>query len=679
MGTDGRLLNRREFIKRSAIATAAAAYGLNLDIKIARANKLRLGKGKKVIVLGIDGMDPDMCEKMMSAGRLKNLSKLRQMGGFYRLGTSVPAHSPVAWANFITGANPGKHGIFSFLVKDPKQQFTIKSSIAQTTPGLGIPISGYTLPILKRPKTVLMRKSVPFWDYLDEAGIKSDIYLVPSNYPPSKSKNGNHRSLAGLGTTDLSGNVGTYHLFSEDGPDSPIIEKSKSVTSKLTFHNETASGTLIGPENYFLLKPEFAKTQFLVHRDTTFNGAVVEINRQKALIRKGQWSKWVKVTFEFSMPPFLPDITLHGICRFYLQNLQRPFKLYVSPINFDPSEPESRICTPENLSKKMVDELGLFGTLGFQEAFLARLYDVLDDSEYAAQSEEVLQERIKLFNYALENYTDGVIFFYFSSLDMQSHFFWWDCDQEHPVRSKSQAIMYHNHIKQLYDKMDSLVGEVLKRYGDDATIIVVSDHGFTQFTKFFSLNSWLRDNKYIRPGYCSILAPQASNSKYYAPDWAATRAFNVDKEGLYVNLKGREPLGAVDPDQREPLMQELIKKLESFRDTEGRPVIRKVYRTDQIYSGPQTKYAPDLVLGFHRGYTGVGTEAEGKIYDKIVFENTRSWSADHRFAAEEIPGVLFCNRPINTEFPSLVDMAPSILALFGLQRPGTMDGHNVIT
>lgn len=667
-------------MKQSAFKTAAIATGVNLYTDSAQA-KSSIYKKKKVIILGIDGMDPFLCEQMLAAGRLPNLDKIRKIGGYSRLGTSIPPQSPVAWANFITGSNPGKHGIFSFVGRDPRYNYKLRDSIAKTIPGVAIPVGKYALPIIRRPKTKLLRKGIPFWDYLDEVGIKSDIYFIPSNYPPNESKFNNHRTLSGMGTTDLMGSLGTYQFISENGPEKPR-KIYNGIHSKLTFKNETAAVQLLGPKNQFLIKPEYSQLSFLIHRDRKADAVIIEINNQKIILKKEEWSEWIKVNFELELP-FIPDADVNGICQFYLKRL-KPLELYISPINFNPANPESVVCQPKNLSKKMVKSMGLFATLGIQEAFKARNEGILDDIEYASQCELVLQERLNTFDYALENYSEGVLFFYFSSIDLQSHFFWWDKHSQkkypkHPYRSKSDAIRYHDHIKKLYVRMDNVVGKLLDKYGDKATIIVLSDHGFCNFCRFFNLNKWLLNNGYIRPSYCTALSPNQNDITAIPPDWSKTKAYGVGVNALFLNLKGRELSGSVTKEQRELLINELISKLKSIRDTDGSPVIREVYRGDEIYSGPAMDYAPDLVLGFHRGYRGINPDPQVSIIGQILSDAKGPWSADHSVAAEEVPGVLFCNRPIDSKSPSLIDIAPSILELYELQTPDTMDGHSVLS
>jgi predicted AlkP superfamily phosphohydrolase/phosphomutase len=163
-------------------------------------------------------------------------------------------------------------------------------------------------------------------------------------------------------------------------------------------------------------------------------------------------------------------------------------------------------------------------------------------------------------------------------------------------------------------------------------------------------------------------------------DWSRTQAYGLGLNGLYLNLKGRERDGIVEPgDQREALLTELTSRLEAVTDFNGQRVIRRAYRADQVYSGSATDLAPDLIVGYHRGYRASWATCLGDLTDQVLLDNDSAWSADHCADALEVPGVLFSNRPLRGETPSLVDVAPSILAEFGLTTPATMSGRSVLT
>jgi predicted AlkP superfamily phosphohydrolase/phosphomutase len=219
-------------------------------------------------------------------------------------------------------------------------------------------------------------------------------------------------------------------------------------------------------------------------------------------------------------------------------------------------------------------------------------------------------------------------------------------------------------------KLDAVVGSLVDRYGDNATIIVMSDHGFANFGRQFNLNSWLRAFGYLGPAECTSIMRDV--------DWSQTLAYGLGINGLYLNLKGRERDGLVEPgEQREAVLAELIARLEAVTDVDGKRVIRGVYRSDGLYKGDATALAPDLIVGYARGYRASWATCLGDLTDEILLDNDSAWSADHCADALEVPGVLFSNRPIRGRAPSLVDLAPTILAEFGLPTPPQMVGKHV--
>jgi predicted AlkP superfamily phosphohydrolase/phosphomutase len=473
-----------------------------------------------------------------------------------------------------------------------------------------------------------------------------------------------------MGTPDMLGTYGTYQHYAENGPSEPVDEGG-GVRSRITFDGETAKAWITGPSNDFLAEPRPVTVEFLVHRDRQANGVVIELQGKKMLLQAGQWSRWTRIQFALSTPRFVPDKKVGGICRFYLQEVAPNFRLYVTPINIDPSAPAVRLSEPESFVQDVSDELGLFYTAGFQEDHKARSNGVFVDDEFARQAETVLEERLAMFDYALDDYDDGLLFFYFSSSDLQSHMFWWTADEQHPVRSATEARKWHQHIRLLYRRLDEVIGDLADRYGSQATLIVMSDHGFANFGRQFNLNSWLRYYGYLGPLDCTSLFENI--------DWSRTAAYGLGINGLYLNLKGRERDGIIEPgDEQEALLDELTSGLEAVRDFDGQPVIRKVYRADKVYSGNATALAPDLIVGYRRGYRASWATCLGDLTDDILLDNDSAWSADHCADALEVPGVLFSNRPLRGTNPSLVDLAPSILAEFDLPAPSTMIGSNVL-
>lgn len=669
-------VKRRTFLKGAAAATAGAAAIGGSTYWLGGVNRVSRSVGKKVIVIGIDGMDPRLCGSMIQEGLLPNLAKMSSTGGFSSLGTSIPPQSPVAWANFINGSGPGSHGIFDFIHRHPHEQCVPFYSAAETLPGEGYwEVGDHRLqfdfwPFNHRPPaTVLRRQGVPFWDFLDAKGIPTTFYDLPSNYPPSPSQYGHHQCLCGMGTPDMLGTYGTYQYFAEDVAEQGM-EEGGGKRSHLHFANNMAQATLVGPENTYLKQPEPTSVDFRLYRDQGANSALLDVQGTKIVLKPGQWSQWMRLDFAVSTPAFVPTQHVSGICRFLLQEVSPTFRLYVTPINIDPSAPAVQLSEPPEFVEDIAKQLGLFYTTGFQEDHKARSNGVFVDDEFLKQATMVLDERLALFEHAVNNYEDGLLFFYFSSSDLQSHMFWWDSDEKHPTRSGPEAQRYFGHIKRLYQRLDQVIGDIHDRYGGKATVIVMSDHGFANFGRQFNLNSWLRDYGFLNPRECTSILQNG--------DWSRTRAYGLGINGLYLNLKGRERDGIVEPgEEQEKLTRQLIARLQAVRDFNGQKVIRKVYRSSEIYSGNATELAPDLIVGYARGYRASWATCLGDLSEDVLTDNDSAWSADHCADALEVPGVLCCNEPIRKNDPSLVDLAPSILAQFGLPTPSTMSGRNI--
>jgi len=154
-------------------------------------------------------MDPEILERLMKKGVMPNFTKLAEQGGFQSLGTANPPQSPVAWSTFVTGRNPGGHGIYDFVHRDPKTYLPISSATPPVEAGSAIDLFGYYLPVGgESPKN--NRGGVPFWDPLLDAGVDVEVYRVPGNYPPTPSK---ANVLSGMGTVDMRGGYGVYTWF----------------------------------------------------------------------------------------------------------------------------------------------------------------------------------------------------------------------------------------------------------------------------------------------------------------------------------------------------------------------------------------------------------------------------------------------------------------------------------
>ena len=622
--------------------------------------------GKKVVALGFDGMDPKLLSRYMQEGKLPNFAKLAQSGDFKPLGTSMPPQSPVAWSNFITGMNPGGHGIYDFIHRDPATMEPISSTTETEGSAKTVEIGDWVVP-LSGGEVENLRKGRAFWEILEENGVPTTVFRVPANFPPVESPG---QSLSGMGTPDLLGSYGTFSYFTDDPP-ANHDEISGGVVYPVDVLNNQVETKLVGPKNTFRKGDPDATIPFKVWRDPEQSVVKISIQDKQIILQEKEWSEWIQV--EFELIPALQSVT--GICRFYLKEARPNFKLYVTPVNIDPSNPALPISTPDDYAADVHADCGFFYTQGMPEDTKALSWGVFDHADFYSQSENVLHERVRLFDYALENFSDGLLFFYVSSTDLKAHMFWNMTDPAHPTYDSTKAETFGRVIEDVYVAADSIVGKTLARIDDNTTLLVMSDHGFAPFRRTVHLNSWLVDE-----GYVALIdtAKQGELDYFQNVDWTKTRAYGLGFNGLYLNLKDRERDGMISSEQADRLLDEISAKLLALKDPEnGESVVTRVYRAEEIYSGDYLAQAPDLVVGYNRGYRASWETTIGQIPREWIADNLDAWSGDHCMAAEHVPGILLSNKKINASEPKLYDLAPTLLSIYGLEKEQKMVGASV--
>ncbi len=621
----------------------------------------------KLIVLGIDGMDPDLLKQFMSEGKMPNFAKLAAEGSFHMLTTSIPPQSPVAWSNFITGMNAGGHGIFDFIHRD-QQTLEPSFSISRVQgPKHAIHLGSWVIP-LGGGSAEQLRKGKAFWEFLDQHGIPNSVFRIPANFPPVAAKG---QTLSGMGTPDLRGTYGTFSFYTDDPTATPgAVEGGQVIPVQV--ENSQVAARLTGPDNTFREGSPAATEPFSVAIDPLESVIRISVQGQDFVLREGEWSDWVRV--EFQLIPFFGNVK--GMCRFYLKQAHPRFQLYVSPINIDPADPALPISTPASYSRLLAEEAGEFYTQGIAEDTKALSDAVLDDKEYREQAETVLAEHRRIFDAEFPKFKQGVFFFYFSSLDLNSHMYWRLMDPKHPGYDADLALQNGSAIEDFYEQMDQVLGEVLPKLDSHTTLLVASDHGFAPYYRSFNLNTWLLNNGYIK---MKSEAKLDSNEPFANVDWSQTRAYGFGLQGLYINLRGRERNGIIQPGaEADALIAEIRDKLLSVKDPgTNSSVITRVDVAKDAYRGPYSQSGPDLVVGYNRGYRAGWKTILGAFPPKVLEDNTNAWSGDHCVDYTLVPGVLLSNRKIAAETPALTDIAPTILAEFGITKAKGMIGKSV--
>jgi predicted AlkP superfamily phosphohydrolase/phosphomutase len=677
-----------------ALVVGAAGCGSQKTTKPVRRAQQR------VFIMGFDGMDPTLARKFMDEGKLPNLKRLADSGTFSTLGSTQPSESPVAWSSFATGVNPGKHNIYDFLVRDFETYFPDLGMVKKQPPKFL-----WGLIPTRKPSITSTRGGTSFWVHAGRDGLKSIQLTIPVTFPPEEVEHG--ELLSGLPLPDTRGTIGTFSYWASD-----LTSWEEGNTEMggylktLLFDNGVAETFLLGPENPILKQEERElqakrkagglsdkdkeRLEWLAkHRDITVpmkvrwsedsNRAEIEIQGQTLQLEAGEWSDWVPLTFKIN---FL--VRAHAMTQFLLIRADREIQLYAQPVNFDPRDPPLPMSKPDGYAKQLADRVGLYRTLGWAEPTWPLNEGRIDEATFLYDCERAFQDREKLIFDQMKRDDWDLFVAVIETTDRVSHMMWRLIDPKHPMYDAELAEKYGDAIEKIYRRADQLVGQLVAKLPPETVFMVMSDHGFHSFRRGVNLNTWLVQNGYMKfEGQSddkSMTDMFLGRGRFWeGVDWKRTKAYAVGLGQIYFNLRGRESQGIVSAgDEYKALQEEMRAKLMELRDPDdGAEIFRDVYRRDDIYKGEYLQYAPDLQVGFNDGYRVGWQDTLGGVSrtGAVVENNNKKWSGDHCATATEISGgVLFSNRKINTEAPSIMDLSPTVLKLLGAPIPEGLDG-----
>ncbi len=621
----------------------------------------------QVVVVGLDGMAPELAEKWMAEGKLPHLSKLKAEGFYDRLQTTTPAISPVAWSSFMTGANPSKHNIYDFLSRDPKTYLPDLSSARIGPPKRTLKLGRYRVP-LSKPVIQGLRRSVPFWKLLGDRGIFSTVLRVPLTFPAEPFKG---HLLSGMCAPDLKGSQGTFAFYTSDP--AKIGKREGGVFFPVKVRGGRVETFLSGPENTMLEKPVEIRLPMRIALDKARSQATVEVSGRKLRLKKGEFSPWVPLTFKPGL-----GIKIRGIARFLVSQIEPHFEMYVTPLNIDPAKPALPISHPFIYSVYLAKLLGSFITLGEANDTWALNEGALSERDFLTLTYANHDEWERMFFNALAKTRRGFAACVFETTDSLSHMFWRYLDKDHPALQAGPAEMSAQVMEDLFVRMDAMIGRVRAAMSPRSALFIMSDHGFKPFRRGVNLNAWL-----LRRGYLALKEGADGREEWFkGVDWSRTRAYALGLGGVYLNQKGREAQGVVAPgEEAKALRRELRALLTGLRDeARGGTAINRVYDRDEIYSGPYRDNSPDLIIGYNEGYRASWESVTGVAEAEIFSDNTKCWSGDHCIDPACVPGVLFSNLKLagGAAPPSIMDVAPTVLELFGLPVPAHMDGRSLL-
>jgi len=615
---------------------------------------------KRAVIVGFDGMDPELANRFMDEGRMPHFAQMCDRGTFRPLRTTFPAISPVAWSTFQTGVNPGKHNIYDFLARDANNYLPYLSSAQIREPKRRLKIGKYSLP-LGKPEIQGMRRGTPFWHRLGEAGVFCSIVRVPVTFPPEKFPG---VLLSGMCVPDLKGSQGTFCFCTTRAANGRFREGGVRIPFERIASEYRCF--IPGPEDP-LGSGKDLRAEFTVRPNSDGAKAEIKLDSESFMLKVGEYSEWVPVKFKAGL-----GFSARGICRFYLKQLTPEVEVYVTPVNIDPARPDLPISHPVTYSIYLAKLFGPYATLGLAEDTWALNEEVLDDKAFLAQCYGNHEDRERMFFDALEKTPQGLCACVFDTTDRVQHMFWRYLEDGHPAAKDVPADSRPQVIQELYARMDDLIGRVMKKIDDETLLLVISDHGFKSFARCVNVNAWLHEN-----GYLTLKDGKTESGDWFEDvDWSRTRAYTMGLNGIYLNIKGREREGIVDAGaESTALKEELRTKLHGLVDpASGKVSITGMFDCEGVYAGPYVDNAPDLIVGYGAGYRASWDSVMGKVTGTVFEDNTKAWSGDHCVDPRLVPGVLFSNRKINVEKPAIVDVAPTMLQLFGLKLPAYFDG-----
>lgn len=684
----------------------------------------------RVVILGFDGADARLTERYMDEGHLPNLARLRAEGTYAPLGTTTPPQTPVSWSSFATGRNPGRNGIFDFLSRDIRSyqpgyaMFDIsdrKLFLGRKNPWagggvlalLGLALGAIVfrkargawklLPLalagvgfaggalftrnyvpVKRPVVTNKIAGQKFWERAAVEGKRCRVVRVPAMFPAEAFANG--EIVSGLGVPDIRGTSGTYQFFTTEPPtggsDSGDTEKGGKI-EPVAFVNGETEAEILGPRNkLYDHGPSDLKIPLRIKIDRKASPPTVTLTTSGSTltIKEGDWSHWVRLKF-----PFNRFLAVQGIARFHLASTE-PFGLYLSPINIDPEKPVIPISAPAKFSAWLSREFGLFKTLGWENDTFALDENVIDEDAFLADVQFSVDTWLPMMDRLVQEPGLDLYVHVYDFTDRVGHMFWRTLDPEHPAADSLADAPYRTVMLDTYKQMDEIVGRMQKQIDDKAMLIICSDHGFNTWHKSVNYNTWLVRNGFMTlkgdtTGARTLTLEDLFGQGQFWPnvDWSQTKAYALGLGDLYINLKGRESQGAVEPVDYESVRDALIQGLEAFVDTAtGDHPVRRVHRREDIYKGFDQNLIPDMLISNNAKYRVSWQTSLGGIPPQIFEINRKKWSGDHCSLDPEITkGIFFTNRRLDASKVTILDIYPTVLKELGVTLPEDLDGTSL--
>lgn len=626
-----------------------------------------MGQSKgRVVILGFDGVEPTIVDAMLSAGELPNLDALRKSGTYNRLSTANPPQSPTAWSSFATCKEPGDHGVYDFLRRNPKT-YIPEVGFGSTKHAELAPDGS----LARAAVSSTIRKGETFWAAADRQGKRCTLIHIPFAYPAEDLLDSH--MLCGLGVPDIRTTTSTFFFFSDAFTPEQLKETlSGGMRIPLKFEGNQAKVVL--PGAYDSRKKGYVDTEMMVTVDRGAHTVTVEAGGQTVTIPENGWSKYVEWTL-----PVSDKVSVRAISRFFVLEADEQVRLYMTCLQLHPDAPYVPFSEPKEYSAELAKRYGLYKTIGWAHDTHALRQDALSDDAFLEDVRQTTEWRETLTLDEMDRGKFDLLVAVWTGPDRVSHMFWRYRDPKHPLYTEEGARKYGRVVEDTYKAMDRIVGKVMAKMNPDDLLMVLSDHGFHSYRMEFSVNTWLIRNGYLAVKGQTEAATAFTDTRFLQGyDWERTKAYGLGLGSIFLNLKGREGRGTVSPEEAPALIDEIKRKLEGVVHPEtGDKVFRAVYTRD-IYNGGAAADAPDIQLGYAEGFQTDKASASGAAPKDLFHPNDDKWSGEH--AASDVqftPGIFFANRSITGE-PDIRDLGVTALVYLGVQPIDGHEGHVLV-
>ncbi len=584
--------------------------------------------------------------------------------------------------------------------------------------GRDLPVS---MPVVKNPM-----EAEPYWETAARAGVASVVLEAAQSW--DRAPVDGAKVLCGLGVPDARGEYISYFIYTTDDLyfyKDPNDRKTDTRSGGKKLRIEEQDGMIetkvYGPVNHWAvqqiearleetqaakevdeLKEELSdvkKNQLtvdLIVEKKDDGTADVTVGDEVQNLREGQWSDWYHIEFALNS-----IIKVNAITRAKIVSMDEPyFELFLNAIEIDPAKPPfwQPISQPASFSAELESEFGPYETVGWScltHPLKDKIIDpitFMEDIEFTMKWREdmtfgrIIKDDWRLFMSCL------------STPDRVQHMMYQYYDDQHPLYDATEAsrtmtffgeeIELREAIPAIYRQVDRIVGRVMDEVlQPDDLLMICSDHGFQSFRRQVHINNWLYSAGYlaVKPG----TKPSTSKIVSTYIDWENTQAYSIGLGAVYLNLKGREGGGVVDPDDSTDLMQRIRADFLATEDPDfpGVMIGSDVAIVRDIHSGKFLDLEADIFFGFAPNYRVSWANAKGGISMKkeedgsyavgpFMADNNRMWSGDHvSVDVEHVKGMFFCNRKATSQEGglNLLHIAPTALSALGVDLPPEMD------